>query len=447
MTGSRDILVIDDGKLDPHLLKVYKRRWFGFVTLALLNLVICWNWVNFAYVGDYVAEWYSTDAATVNWMSTTFLFAGLFGNYPAAVALRRETKHAIVAAAVLSTSGCWLKYGGAKIANIGLTMFGQLILGFSQPFVINTPVFYSETWFRESTRTTATAVSSIPPIFGGVMASLISPAWIHSPTAVAPTSLYIAIITTGVSLVAPFIPAKPPTPPELDTEDHMEKVHWKVDLMKLARSVEFYLVCIPFIVGAALFNLISTILYPVLVPFGFSYVDIGHAGTLIIVVGQGLSLILSPLCDRYKIHIYIIKVSVILSAVSYILLIWVPPSESRSFLFGQCALLSIAIIGPSPINLEFITEILYPLRVEYAISIMWAGGQLLGGCLIIASGYMFDSQGTNMPAVYMCVGLSCAVVPLPLCLGMFGRKGKVTMNRSIHERNLRNEHVLKPTEV
>ena len=68
---------------------------------------------------------------------------------------------------------------------------------------------------------------------------------------------------------------------------------------------------------------------------------------------------------------------------------------------------------------------------------MWAGSSLLGGVLIIASSYMFDSQGTNMPAVYMCVGIGCAALPFPLSLGLFGRKDHVVMNRAVVEEALR----------
>jgi len=290
-------------------------------------------------------------------------------------------------------------------------------------------------------------VSSIPPVFGGVMASLISPAWILSPDDGAPTTLYIAIITTGIALFAPLIPANPPTPPELDVKEHKERSHWKTDLGKLLGRLEFWLVGGGFILGSALFNLISTILYPVLLPFGFSPTNIGYAGTIIIVVGEGLSLILSPLCDRYKCHLYIIKICSVLGLASYIMLIYVPPSGSNSFLFGQCALLSIAVIGPSPINLEFTTEILYPLRAEYAISIMWAFGNLFGGILIIASSYMYDNKGTNMPAVYMCVGVAAVMVPIVLSLGLFGRKDKVVMTRSIDEKALRDACVARNATV
>ena len=418
-------------------LKVYKRRFLGLVALALLNLTICWNFVNFSYAGDYVAEHFSISVSTVNWFSITFLFSGLLGNYPASLALRRGTKLSMLVAASGLVIGSWLKYGGTKITSVPLTMIGQIIIGFIQPFVINAPVFYSETWFGERTRATATALSSIPPIFGGVMASLISPAWIKALKDVSPTTLYMSIICTAVAVIVPFVPAKPPTPPELDVVEHKEKTAWQAELKMLFRRVEFYLVAVPFICGGALFNTISTILYPVLVPFGYSYAQVGLAGTVIIVVGQGLSLIISPLCDRFRCHLYFIKGGAVLLVVAMILMIWSPPSHNVAFVFGQCSLFSIAILGPSPVNLEFITQVLYPLRVEFAISIMWAGSSLLGGVLIIASSYMFDSQGTNMPAVYMCVGIGCAALPFPLSLGLFGRKDHVVMNRAVVEEALR----------
>lgn len=424
------------------VLKVYKRRFLGYTILGLLNLVISWHFNAYAYAGEYVAEHFNTSASTVNWFATAFLFAATLSDYPASLALRRDTKTSMLCAAIFAVVGSWLKYGGSQIPNVGLTMFGQLLIGFSQSFVINAPVFFSEEWFRERSRTTATAVSSIPGVFGGVLASLVSPAWILGPGDVASVTLYMGIITTGIALFTPFIPRAPPTPPELDVQEHKQKMYWVTELKELFTRLEFYLVAIPFILGAALFNLMATILYPVLLPYGFTPTNIGYGGTIIIVVGEGLSLILSPLCDRYKCHLYIIKICAVLGAVSYIMMVFVPRSGSNSFLFGTCSLLSIAVIAPNPINMEFITEILYPLRVEYAISIMWAGGNLIGAILIIASSYMYDSKGTNMPAVYMALGVSCAMVPMVLALGMFGRKSYVAMNRANDEKRLREEYTV-----
>ncbi|KAH9205899.1 major facilitator superfamily domain-containing protein [Leptodontidium sp. 2 PMI_412] len=416
-------------EINTPVYKVYKRRYIGLLQLCLLNLVVAWNWINFAPVAGITAEHFNTTIAVINWFSTSFLFACVCSNVFASLALRKGPKFSMMVSASLMIVGVWLKYAGTKIHSLGLAMLGQLLLGFAQPFVLNAPVFYSETWFTVSTRTTATAIASIPSPFGGVMGSLVSPAWIFVPGDVAKTSLWLGIITTAICVLTPFVPKSPPTPPAPQNPEH-ERQQFLPGLVNLFKSTEFYLILFPFAIIAGLFNAISTVMWMILTPYGFDNSSVGLSGALFIVVGLGVSLILSPIADKWKIHLIMMKIAAVLTGFSFLAMIWVPPAKSKSFLYGICSLASIAILGVTPVALEFITEVLYPLRVELAISIMWLGGQLLGGILIISMSYMSDSNGTYQPALYLTAACALAVAPLTLSLGLFGRREYVVMQRS-----------------
>lgn len=67
-------------------------------------------------------------------------------------------------------------------------------------------------------------------------------------------------------------------------------------------------------------------------------------------------------------------------------------------------------------------------------AIAWAGGQLLGGVFIIISDALKASETANPPenmdhALIFTAVVALAVVPLPLALGLFGRKDKLVMRR------------------
>lgn len=73
-------------------------------------------------------------------------------------------------------------------------MFGQLLTGFAQPFVLSAPTRYSDLWFTNRGRIAATAVMSLANPFGGALAELIDPFWAGSPSDIPNMVLYVAII-------------------------------------------------------------------------------------------------------------------------------------------------------------------------------------------------------------------------------------------------------------
>jgi MFS transporter, FLVCR family, MFS-domain-containing protein 7 len=67
--------------------------------------------------------------------------------------------------------GNWIRYAGARATggHFGVVMFGQILTGFGQPFVLAAPTRYSDLWFTERGRVAATAVASLANPFGGAV--------------------------------------------------------------------------------------------------------------------------------------------------------------------------------------------------------------------------------------------------------------------------------------
>lgn len=80
-------------------------------------------------------------------------------------------KAAIIAASVLVLLGNWIRYAGtrANSGRFGIVMFGQIIIGLAQPFVLSAPTRYSNLWFTDNGRVTATALASLANPFGGAV--------------------------------------------------------------------------------------------------------------------------------------------------------------------------------------------------------------------------------------------------------------------------------------
>ncbi|EXJ81876.1 hypothetical protein A1O1_07941 [Capronia coronata CBS 617.96] len=416
--------------------KVYKRRFFGLAQLVLLNIVVSWDWLAFASVSSTSAQYFGTSETNINWVSTAFLFAFCVTTPATFLILHRYgPRVAIIVAAALLLVGNWVKYGATKANNFAGVMVGQLIIGFAQPFVLSSPTSYSNLWFSPAGRTTATAVASLANPFGAALGQLISPFWAESPDDIPNMILYIAIISSVACVPAFFIPARPPTPPSAGAVmDHMDRTSLRHDLHTLTRSVEFYLISIPFMVYVGFFNAFSTLLNQILEPYGFSETNAGISGAILIVVGLVCAAISSPIIDKYKFYLGYIKLAILFIGIPYLIFVWAPQSRSLAYVDIICAVLGAASFGLLPVALEFLVEIHYPVGPELGSSLCWCGGQLLGGIFIVIMDALKASSDAHPPrnmknALIFQAVVAMIVMPFALSLGLFGRQSHVRNRR------------------
>lgn len=114
---------------------------------------------------------------------------------------RGGPKPAIIIASVFILLGNWIRYAATKSGphgNYGGVMFGQILTGLAQPFVLSAPTRYSDLWFTNRGRVAATAIMSLANPFGGALAQLIDPFWASTDSGAAKDIpnmvLYISII-------------------------------------------------------------------------------------------------------------------------------------------------------------------------------------------------------------------------------------------------------------
>lgn len=118
-------------------------------------------------------------------------------------ALHRGPKTSIVISALLIFVGNWIRYAGTRAGPHGhfsVVIFGQIIIGFAQPFVLAAPTRYSDLWFTDKGRVTATAVASLANPLGGALGQLIGPLWATQPGDIPNMVLYTAVIVSASDL-------------------------------------------------------------------------------------------------------------------------------------------------------------------------------------------------------------------------------------------------------
>ncbi|RAL17522.1 putative cell surface receptor/MFS transporter (FLVCR) [Aspergillus homomorphus CBS 101889] len=430
--------------------KVYKRRFWGLTQLVLLNIVVSWDWLTFSSISTTAAEHFNVSESAINWMSTGYLFAFCVASPIVILTLNKGgPKPAIIVTSSLLLAGNWIRYAGTRARGgiFGVAMFGQILIGLAQPFCLSAPTRYSDLWFSDQGRTSATAVATLANPLGAALGQLIDSFWATEPDDVPNMVLYISIIATIAALPSFILPSHPPTPPSASSASHHHHNNTTTTtttttptpttpllptVTQLLRTLEFYLILIPFSIYVGFFNSVSSLLNQILSPYGASETEAGIAGGILIVVGLVVSAVIAPLTDRYKQYLTTIRILVPIVAASYIGLIFAPASGlGIGPTYAVCALLGASSFGLLPVVLEFLVEITYPFSPEIGSTLCWTGGQLLGAVFILVQDALKASDddggggatppGNMRRSLVFSAVVAAVAAPLPLCIGLFGR--------------------------
>ena len=300
-------------------------------------------------------------------------------------------------------------------------MTGQILIGLAQPFVLAAPTRYSDLWFTPSGRVSATAIASLANPFGGALGQLINPFLATSePSSIPSMILYIAIISSVATIPSFFIPSRPPTP--VSPSSSHTKYPLRTTLPLLLRNPTFYLLLLPFSVYVGFFNSLSSLLTQILTPYDYSETASGIAGALLILVGLAAAAVTSPIIDRSKRYLPLIKTLVPIIAACYLAFIWAPGARTAVAPYIICSVLGAASFSLVPVALEWLVEVTWPVGPELGSVACWTGGQLLGGIFIVVSDALEDGPNGDPPfnmkrALVFQAVVACIIVPSAMVLG------------------------------
>ncbi|KAL7784561.1 major facilitator superfamily domain-containing protein [Trichoderma ceciliae] len=349
---------------------------------------------------------------------------------------------AFVMTSVLLIVGNWVRYVGSISAThqsggIYAVGVGQALLGAAQSLVLSSPTEFAEVWFSPSTRVIATSIMTLSNPLGAALGQVVTPFWLQSVGDISSMVLYVSILSSAVAIPGFFIQNRPPTPPS--STPSSAPLSMRVSLRILVTSLECCIIIIPFWILVALFLSMSSLISQIVGPYGISDTDSGIGGGLLILSGLLASAIVSPIIDRTKQFLITTKVAVLIIASCYVAFIWVAPLGNVAGLYALLCVLGAASLASVPVVLEMLGEISYPVGPEVTSTICWAGGQLLGGCLILIADAMEAGEDATPPEnmrTYLIfqAALAVAVVPFSLSLGLFGRQQKMELKRTQAEK-------------
>ncbi|KAF8533075.1 major facilitator superfamily domain-containing protein [Trichophaea hybrida] len=390
---------------------VYKRRWIGILVLMMMNIAVSWGWLTFAPVSNLTAKWFKLSSETpVNWLSTVTFFAYIVAT-PAVIHLLRRysIKPTLLLASSLALAGSWIRYGGTKYQSYSATMFGQILIGFSQPFFLNAAPHYSDLWFTQRGRVSATAVVSLSNPIGAALAQLIDPMLATKASDIPNMVLIVAIITTVGSLLWAGFPAHPPSPPSASGSQAKATFRETISAIKCNRN--FWIMMTMFSIYVGLFNAFSSLLNQIMMPRGYTADQAGITGALLIVTGLISTAIVSPIVDRTHSYFLAVKICVPIIGACFVAFVFAPKDGMLAGPFAVAAIMGGTSFCLMPLALELAVEFTYPVAPEWTSSLLWCGGQFIGAVMLLGMDAMKTKNGDMKNALTLQAVLACVVVP------------------------------------
>lgn len=231
---------------------------------------------------------------------------------------------------------------------------------------------------------------------------------------------------------AVLVPSKPPTP--VGPSSQTPKLNLRQSIGALGKSLELWLLLIPFSVYVGFFNSTSSLLNQIMGPYGFSNDEAGIGGAVLIGVGLVTAAITSPIIDRTKKFLLAIRALVPIIALSLLVFLWMPETRSIEGPYVVLAILGASAFSLVPVVLECLIELSHPLSPEVTSTIAWAGGQLFGAIFIIINDALVEGEDASPPRnmkkglIFQAV-VAMVVAFIPLSLGLFGRQDKLSLRR------------------
>jgi sugar phosphate permease len=229
---------------------------------------------------------------------------------------------------------------------------------------------------------------------------LLMPQWIHWGISNMLVIYGIASVIIGVVFFAVVRehPPTPPCPPEME-----ERALVYDGLKQLLRKPNFWVLLFIFFIGLGVFNAVATWIEDIVRPRGFSILQAGTIGGLLIGGGIVGALILPTFSDRSRKRIPFI----ILSLAGAILgLIGLTYATSYWLLLSSAFVLGFFLLSAGPIGFQYGAEIAYPTPEGTSNGLLLLMGQISGIIFILGmDSFKSPETGSMTAPIIVLVGL------------------------------------------
>jgi len=368
--------------------KVYGYRW---VMLCVYMIIIAVNqllWITFAPITNEAVQHYGVSDLKIGILSMCFMIVYLVVSIPASWIIDTYGIRIGVGTGAVLT-GLFGLLRGLVSSNYSLLLVAQIGIAIGQPFLLNAITKVAARWFPIEERATASGLGTLSSYMGILTGMILTP-WLVNGSGIT-RMLYIygifALISAVVFLV--FVRERPPVAP---CRPDQEERALAVDGLKLIfKNKDFNWLLFIFFIGLGVFNAVTTWIENILRPRGFTSLQAGMTGGLMIAGGILGALILPILSDHYRKRTPFIMIAL---AGATIGLIGITVATNYFLVLMSGMAFGFFLLSSGPIGFQYGAEITYPVSEGTSNGFLLLAGQI-SGILFIFGMDSFKSSSTG----------------------------------------------------
>ncbi|UJR11855.1 hypothetical protein I4U23_016035 [Adineta vaga] len=379
--------------------RVYKIRWIQLLIYILATFTNAISGMTFAPIESQTSKFFSVTTTQVNTLAIVFLFLYPIGTIISIWLSRKLSMRMIMIIGSLLNLGSFIRllalinpiYGYIPL------IIGQIFPALAAPFFLNSTALFAARWFAPSQRDIATAIGSMANPIGLAIGSLL-PSLIINDNPTWQDFFLLLIIESGLTLLATLLlliifKSDPPTPPS-SSEEHHQTINLKEDLVNLVLNRQYMILLIGFSLGLALFNSITTLLFQLIQPSGYTSEDAGIFGAMVILAGLFSAFLIGIIMDKTHAYRLILKILLIGACGSGVFFILILRPNQYYSLAVSIGLMGFFLLPLLPVSFECAVECTYPIRPEWSTGFLMCLGNILGGIFIFILGDLIKLEPT-----------------------------------------------------
>lgn len=387
--------------------KVYGYRWavlLAFMAIIAINQLL---WITFAAITSEATKFYGVSELSIGVLSLSFMVVYIFISFPASWVI--DTYGIRVGVGIgAALTGIFGLARGLAGSNYTWVLVAQIGIAIGQPFILNAVTTIAARWFPMEERATASGIGSLA-MYVGILLGLVLTPYLALRSGINGMLLAYGIASMLAMLVFfVFTRERPPSPPCPPDQEARSLV---LDgFNKMIRQRDFILLMVIFFVGLGAFNAVTTWIEQVLTPRGFSTIQAGNSGGMMIFGGILGAVILPLLSDHYRKRVPFLVLAVIGAALGLAGLTYV---TSYPLLLFFSFILGFFLLSAGPIGFQYGAEITYPAPEGTSNGLLLLMGQVSGIVFILGMD-AFKSAATGSMTMPLLVLIGLTVVCIVL---------------------------------
>ena len=387
--------------------KIYGYRW---VVLLVFMAVIAANqlaWITFAPITGVAGKYYGVSDLSIGLLSMSFMIVYIFVSIPASWTIDTYGFRVAVGIGAVLT-GVFGLMRGLAAENYTLVLISQIGIAVGQPFILNAITKVAARWFPLQERATASGLGSLAMYLGIMLGMMLTPFLVLGSSINSMLIVYgIAAAIVGVLFLI-FSREHPPTPA---SPPGLEERSLVFDgLRQMVRMRDFILLMVIFFIGLGVFNSVTTWIEDILRPRGYSILQAGVVGGLMVIGGILGALILPTLSDRKRRRVPYIILAV---AAATLGLVGIAFAVNYTLLLISAFVMGFFLLSAGPLGFQYGAEITYPAPEGTSNGMLLLMGQI-SGIIFILGMDAFKNPETGSMTASLLVLVALMVVGLVL---------------------------------